>query len=240
MGTYTYIEKHDGWAEIVLNRPERRNALIPPMAGEITQAVDGLQADKEIASILIRGEGGYLCSGIDLKALQADPAPEWQGKEVGDVRSMHMALYRCRKPLLCALERFAINAGAALVFACDLTIASDTSFLQIGEIQQGADIPMNAGWLKLKYTEQVLLRLSLVGDRVLGPELVSLGLALQSVDEDQVVQTLRALAKRIASFPEGASETIIQRIRGMRPEDAESVFPHSDNQALLTASQVRS
>jgi len=210
------------------------------MAGEITQAVDGLQADKEIASILIRGEGGYLCSGIDLKALQADPAPEWQGKEVGDVRSMHMALYRCRKPLLCALERFAINAGAALVFACDLTIASDTSFLQIGEIQQGADIPMNAGWLKLKYTEQVLLRLSLVGDRVLGPELVSLGLALQSVDEDQVVQTLRALAKRIASFPEGASETIIQRIRGMRPEDAESVFPHSDNQALLTASQVRS
>ena len=157
------------------------------MAGEITQAVDGLQADKEIASILIRGEGGYLCSGIDLKALQADPAPEWQGKEVGDVRSMHMALYRCRKPLLCALERFAINAGAALVFACDLTIASDTSFLQIGEIQQGADIPMNAGWLKLKYTEQVLLRLSLVGDRVLGPELVSLGLALQSVDEDQVV-----------------------------------------------------
>lgn len=240
MGTYTYIEKHAGWAEIVLNRPERRNALIPPMAGEITQAVEGLQADNEVASILIRGEGGYLCSGIDLKALQADPAPEWQGKDVGNVRSMHMALYRCRKPLLCALERFAINAGAALVFACDLTVAGHASFLQIGEIQQGSDIPMNAGWLKLKYTEQVLLRLSLLGDRVLGPELVTLGLALQSVDEDQVLETLRAVATRIASFPEGASGTIIERIRGMRPEDAESVFPVSDNQALLTASQVRS
>ena len=81
MGTYTYIEKHAGWAEIVLNRPERRNALIPPMAGEITQAVEGLQTDPEVASILIRGEDGYLCSGIDLKALQADPAPDWQGKE---------------------------------------------------------------------------------------------------------------------------------------------------------------
>jgi enoyl-CoA hydratase/carnithine racemase len=240
MGTYTYIEKHAGWAEIVLNRPERRNALIPPMAGEITQAIEGLQVDKEIASILIRGEGGYLCSGIDLKALQADPAPEWQGKDVGDLRSMHMALYRCRKPLLCALERFAINAGAALVFACDLTIAGHNSFLQIGEIQQGSDIPMNAGWLKLKYTEQVLLRLSLLGDRVLGPELVTLGLALQSVDEAQVLETLRAVATRLASFPEGASETIIERIRGMRPEDAERVFPVSDNKALLTASQVRS
>ena len=126
------------------------------------------------------------------------------------------------------------------MFACDLTIAGHTSFLQIGEIQQGSDIPMNAGWLKLKYTEQVLLRLSLLGDRVLGPELVTLGLALQSVDEAQVLETLRAVATRLASFPEGASETIIERIRGMRPEDAESVFPVSDNKALLTASQVRS
>jgi len=239
MGTYTYIEKHAGWAEIVLNRPERRNALIPPMAGEITQAVEGLQTDPEVASILIRGEDGYLCSGIDLKALQADPAPDWQGKEVGDVRSMHMAFYRCRKPLLCALQRFAINAGAALVFACDITVAGDASFLQIGEIQQGSDMPMNAGWLKLKSTEQVLSRLSLMGDRVLGPELVSLGLALRSVEDGQVLENVREIAARLAGFPAGASETIIERIRSMRPDDAESVFPVSSNQALLTAIQVR-
>jgi enoyl-CoA hydratase len=65
-------------------------------------------------------------------------------KDVGDARSMHLALYRCKKPIIAALEKFAINSGASLAFACDLIVAGETAFIQISEIQPGVRIPMNA------------------------------------------------------------------------------------------------
>ncbi|MBL6689021.1 MAG: enoyl-CoA hydratase/isomerase family protein [Pseudomonadales bacterium] len=83
---------HDGWAEIILNRPERRNSLIPPLAAEIQTAIEHLNRDENIAAIVLRGEGGYFCSGIDLKALQEDPPPAWVSKDTGDIRNMHLAL----------------------------------------------------------------------------------------------------------------------------------------------------
>ncbi|MCZ6503097.1 MAG: enoyl-CoA hydratase/isomerase family protein [Gammaproteobacteria bacterium] len=240
MGEFSTIERCDGWAEIVINRPERRNSLIPPLAGEITEAIHTLQDEDEIASIILRGEGGYFCSGIDLKALQQDPPPVWAGKEVGDVRSMHIALFSCKKPIIGAFEKFGINAGAALAFACDILIAGETAFLQIGEIQQGANIPMNAAWMKIKSTEIVLSRLALYGDRVPGPELVKLGLATECVADDEVVNRCREIAERIASFPRGASANIIESIRGLRNiDDPDAFFPKRSSNALLTAAQVK-
>ena len=242
MADFIRVEQGEGWAEIVLNRPDRRNSLIPPLAGEVTQALEGLQQEEAVQSILLRGEGGYFCSGIDLKALQADPPPDWSGKQVGDVRTMHLALFNCRKPIIGAFEKFGINAGAALAFACDILISGETAFLQIGEIQQGANIPMNAAWLKIKTSETVAARLALYGDRVPGPELLKLGLVTEVVADDQVVARCRAVAARIASFPPGASQNIIKSLRSQRGiDDADAFFPSGGgNNALLTAAQVRS
>ena len=239
MGEYARVEKRDGWAEIVINRPERRNSLIPPLAGEITAALNELSVDPEVSSIILRGEGGYFCSGIDLKALQQEPPPDWAGKDVGDVRGMHIALFNCEKPIIGAFEKFGINAGAALAFACDVLVVGETSFLQIGEIQQGADIPMNAAWLKIKSTEQVLARLALYGDRIVGADIVNLGLATECVPDDNVVGRCREIAGRLSSFPPGAPATIVRNIRKMRGiDDPEAFFPKGTNNALLTASQV--
>lgn len=241
MGEYSTVEQCDGWAEIVINRPERRNSLIPPLAGEITEAIKTLQDDDDIACIILRGEGGYFCSGIDLKALQQDPPPDWAGKVVGDVRSMHIALFTCKKPIIGAFEKFGINAGAALAFACDILISGETAFLQIGEIQQGANIPMNAAWMKIKSTEVVLSRLALYGDRVPGPELVRLGLATECVADDQVLIRCREIATRIAGFPPGAPASIVESIRGLRNiDDPDAFFPKRSNNALLNAAQVKS
>jgi enoyl-CoA hydratase/carnithine racemase len=240
MGEFSSIEYREGWAEIVINRPERRNSLIPPLAGEITNAIHKLQDDENVAALILRGEGGYFCSGIDLKALQQDPPPDWAGKDVGDVRSMHIALFGCKKPIIGAFEKFGINAGAALAFACDLLIAGETSFLQIGEIQQGSNIPMNAAWMKIKSTELVLSRLALYGDRVPGPELVRLGIATECVADADVLSRCRELAEKLASFPKGAPEAIIESIRSLRNiEDPETFFPKGGNSALRTAAQVK-
>ncbi len=240
MGEFSYIDRREGWAEIVLNRPERRNSLIPPLAGEITSALRVLQEEQGVACIILRGEDGYFCSGIDLKALQQDPPPPWAGRDTGDIRDMHLALFSCRKPLIGAFEKFAINAGAALAFACDVLIAGETAFLQVGEIQQGAGIPMNAAWLRIKSTETVAARLALYGDRVPGPELVRLGIATECVADAEVLDRCRELAARIAGFPEGAPEAIVESLRSQRKiGDPEAFFPKRSSKALLTAQQVK-
>lgn len=242
MGEFTIIEKHDGWAEVVFNRPSRKNALIPGMAKEIAEAVTGLSQQRDVAAIVLRGAEGAFCSGIDLKVLQAKEGdPDYHGSwDAEAVREMHYALYRSSKPIVAALERFAINAGAALIFACDLVVAGESSFLQIGEIQQGSDIPMNAGWLSVRSSESVLARLSLMGDRVSSEELLQLQLITEIVPDTEVLKRVRELAGRLSSFPTGASQVIKERLQSMRPQDPDHVFPRSDNQALLNAAQVRS
>lgn len=240
MGEFSHIEHHEGWAEIVIDRPERRNSLIPPLAGEITEALGELQADDNVACIILRGDGGYFCSGIDLKALQQDPPPDWAGKNVGDPRTMHIALFNCDKPIIGALEKFAINAGAALALACDVVIAGETAFFQIGEIQQGAPIPMNAAWLKLKVSEQVAARLVFYGDRVTGPELLKLGVVSECVPDDDVVARCREIAARIASFPAGAPREIKRSLMAQRGvADPETFFPKRSSDALKTAAMLK-
>ena len=230
------IQAHDGWAEIVINRPERRNSLIPPLAGEIRRAIEDLDQDDAIAAIVLRGEGGYFCSGIDLKALQEDPPPEWADKDTGAIRAMHLALYRCTTPVIAALERFAINAGASLALACDLIVCGESAFFQIGEIRQGAGIPMNAAWLKIKTTEIVAARLAFLGDRVTARELLDLGLATEIQPDDQVVARCREIADQMAGHPAGATRRIKQSLQAQRqignPED---YFPQSGTNALKGA-----
>ena len=74
MNEYTVIEKHDGWAEVVLARPARKNAIVPPMAIEVATAVNGLSTQQDVAAIVIRGSDGAFCSGVDLKVLQSKKA----------------------------------------------------------------------------------------------------------------------------------------------------------------------
>jgi enoyl-CoA hydratase/carnithine racemase len=240
MPEFSRLDIHEGWAEIIIERPDRRNSLIPPLAGEIRDYIEQLNEDDNISAIVLRGEGGYFCSGIDLKALQADPPPPWTGKDVGDVRSMHMALYRCKKPVIAALEKFAINAGASLAFACDLIVAGESAFVQIGEIQQGASIPMNAAWLKIKTTEFQAARLAFLSDRVKAPELHRLGLISEYVGDDSVVERCYEIAATIAGYPPGAAKNIKQTLiaqRGIdRPED---FFPQTANNALNTAKMLK-
>lgn len=234
------IERGEGWLEIVINRPERRNAIIPPVSDAIRSALADASKDEKVASVILRGEGGYFCSGVDLKALQADPPPPWQGKHGDSWRQLHLALFDFEKPVIGAFEKYGINAGAALAMACDILIAGETAFLQVGEIQQGASAPMNFAWFRIKATEQVMARLALYGDRVAAPELLRLGLVAECVPDDEVVSCCRDLAARIASFPAGAAGNIKRGIIEQRGiDDPGTFFRQSRSNALLNAGMVK-
>ena len=184
------VVRHEGWAELILNRPQRRNALIGPLLERLTGALGVLAADDAVEAIVFRGEGGAFCSGHDLTELQAQPRAPW-----GETLAVNFP-----KPIVGALEKCAINAGAALALSSDILIAGETAFLQVGEIQQGAPIANNAAWLRLKAGEAVASRITLYGDRVPARELHRLGLAAEVVPDGEVVSRASAIAERLGGL----------------------------------------
>lgn len=169
------IEKHTGWAELILNRPERKNAIDGPLADGMLAGLTELNADESIRAIVLRGAGGAFCSGLDLKAFNAESKPDWVPGFHQRWLEVHIALIESRKVLIGALERYAINGGAALAIAADLLISGETAFLQVGEIQIGMAAPRNVAWLMLRHSEAIAARICLIGDRIAGPELFRLG-----------------------------------------------------------------
>ena len=87
------IEQHTGWAEVILSRPERKNAIIGPMGQELASALDQLANADQVNLVLLRGEGGAFCSGLDLKAFNADPRPAWLDQFPALWRGAHRALF---------------------------------------------------------------------------------------------------------------------------------------------------
>ena len=216
---------HDqGWAEVILNRPERKNAITGPLGVALAAAMQALNDNADVQVILLRGAGGAFCSGLDLKAFNAEPAPEWLSDFQHIWRGAHKSLFNARKPVIGALERYAINGGAALALACDLLVAGEEAFLQVGEAQIGMAAPYNLAWLSLRHTEAKMAQIALIGDRIYGPQLKQLELAYDCVPDDEVLSAAVALAARLAAYPQGGLGRIKAGLRARIEVDADAWF----------------
>lgn len=190
---------HEGWSEIVLNRPARRNAIEHTLAEGLIDAIARVQADEQSRVVVLRGAGGAFCSGLDLKAFNETPRPDWVAGFGARWRSMHVALAALDRILIVALERYAINGGAALALAGDLLVSGESAVLQVGEIHIGMAAPNNLAWLLMRHSEAVAARLALRGDKVPAAELLRLGVATEVVSDDKVLERCQALAAELAS-----------------------------------------
>lgn len=209
----------DGLATVELNRPARRNAIIPPMLNALTKAIDTASADESVQAVLLCGAGGAFCSGLDLDAYNADPPPAWVGASGDSGLRAHSALARCPVPIVVALERYAINGGAAYALAGDLIIVGESAWLQVGEMIQGLPAPMNLAWLTTKHPESVAARIVYSGERIPGPELHLMGVAHRVVADDTVRTHATELAQRIAASPHGTPRPAKAAIRALYAAD---------------------
>lgn len=223
------LERTGRRADIILNRPDRKNAITGPLAVELAGAISEAAADDGVDVIVLQGAGGAFCSGLDLKEFRADPPPPWLGSFSELWKAVHLALFRCPKPVIGALERYAINGGSSLALACDLLVAGESAFLQVGEIQMNTAAPMNMAWLTIRHSESVAARLTLIGDRIAGPELLRLGVATAVVPDADVLSHARTLADTIAGYGAGAAPMIKRGFRRLSPGDgAEAWFERGD------------
>lgn len=215
----------DRVAHVILNRPERRNALTGPLADQLGDAIENLNRDDSIGIIVIRGAGDAFCSGLDLKAFNQDPRPDWVADFGAKWQRVHRALFDSDRIIVGALQRAAVNGGAALAIACDFLVAGETAFVQVGEVQQGMAAPMNMAWLRLRYSEALAARVALLGDRIHGPELVRLGMAHVAVPDADVLTEVDELVAKLASHdPTGVSRIKTSLRRTVVSDTAEEWF----------------
>lgn len=212
-----YIERRGAVAEVVMNRPERKNAVTGPLAVGLRDAFRALADEDGVSVVLLRGAGGAFSSGLDLKEFNADPKPAWLGDFQTYWRGAHAAIYDCPKLIIGALERYAINGGGALALGCDLLVAGREAYLQVGEIQQGIGAPMNLAWLRLRHSEAVAARLALTGDRFTGDQLVAMGVAHAAVEDTNVIAEARSLAERLGAYPASGALAIKKTLRALWP-----------------------
>ena len=202
----------DGLAVVELNRPQRKNAMTGPLMTALADTMEAIAGDESVETVVLAGAGGAFCSGLDLDEFNADPAPDWMPGFSDELRRAHVSLASCPAPIVVALERYAINGGAALALAGDLVVVGEASWLQVGEVRLGMAAPNNLAWLVPRYPLSTVLQIVTHGARLPGPRLLELGVAYEVTPDDRVRDRAIELGTELAGFPAGAGRVMKQSV----------------------------
>jgi enoyl-CoA hydratase len=145
---------------ITLNRPEVRNAVNGAVAEGVAGALDELDADEQLSVGILTGAGGFFCAGMDLGAFVRGESP-W----FGDRGFAGIARRAARKPLIAAIEGFAVAGGMEVALACDLIVAARGAKLGIPEAKRSL-VAAGGALLRLprRMPYHVVMELALTGD----------------------------------------------------------------------------
>jgi enoyl-CoA hydratase len=187
-------ERRDAVLLITLNRPEARNAVNLALAEGVAAALDALDADDDVAVGVLTGAGRGFCAGMDLKAFVTGERP-W----VGDRGFAGIVQRAARKPLIAAVEGFAVAGGLEVALACDLVVAARGAQLGIPEVRRSL---VAAGGALLRLPRRVpygvALELALTGDPITAERAYELGLVNRLADPGDAVDAALELAGAIA------------------------------------------
>lgn len=202
----------DGILVITMNRPEARNAMNKAVAEGIAEALDRLDAEPALRVAILTGAGGTFCSGMDLKGFLRGESPVVKGRGFGG-----LVLKPPVKPLIAAVDGYALAGGLELMIACDLVVASAGAKFGIPEAKRG--LAAGAGGL-MRLPDQipyrVAMELALTGNFIDVERAMALGL-INRISEGPAIDGAMALAREITDNGPAAvrvSKQIISESRG--------------------------
>src|ERR1700761_8129470 len=194
---------------ITLNRPEVRNAVNAALAEGVGKALDELDADDELSVGVLTGTGGFFCAGMDLGALVKGESA-WYG----DRGFAGIAQRAAEKPLIAAIEGFAVAGGMEIALACDLIVAAQGAKLGIPEVKRSL-VAAGGALLRLprRMPYHVVMELALTGTPIAAERAHELGLVNRLADPGGALDAAFALASEIvvnAPLALVASKRILQ------------------------------
>jgi enoyl-CoA hydratase/carnithine racemase len=135
------IHVHESMATVILNRPEKRNALSRALLAELAQAFEDLHVERRIRAVVLAASGPVFCAGMDLGEMletsrAADALERWHSDSVA-YRDLLLTMLRFPKPLIAAVGGPALAGGAGLVLACDIVVAAESATFGLPEPRRG-------------------------------------------------------------------------------------------------------
>ncbi len=193
MADAVLAEVAGGIGIITINRPEARNAVNEAVASGIAAAIDELDARHDITSLILTGAGGTFCAGMDLKGFLAGENSMAGGRGFGGITHRPPA-----KPVIAAVEGYALAGGFEIVLACDLVVASEEATFGLPEVTRGL-VAGAGGLFRLprRVPYHIAMEIALTGARVPARRLEAAGLINRLVPAGEALAQARALAAEI-------------------------------------------
>src|SRR5271165_1693190 len=187
-------EVSDGVAVITINRPEARNAVNGDVARGIAAAVDQFDSNSDVHVLVLTGAGGTFSAGMDLKGFLSGDSPSFADRGFGGIVERPPA-----KPVIAAVEGYALAGGFELVLACDLVVASESAKFGLPEVKRGL-VAGAGGLLRLpkRIPYHLAMEIALTGEHFPAARLHQAGLVNQIVSAGEALNGARDLAARIA------------------------------------------
>jgi len=212
------LERDGHIATVTLNRPEARNALSSEMLVRMHDAWMEIDQDPEIRVAIVTGAGGHFCAGADLKAMAAGhPDDEWTPRFAADPDLHWKALLRHfqpGKPLIAAVEGYAVAGGTEILQAMDLRVAGEGAVFGVAEVRRGL-FPMGGSTVRLRrqIPFTIAAELLLTGRQMSAGEALEVGLIGHVVPDGQALDKARDLADQIAANGPLAVQAVLRSLR---------------------------
>ena len=218
------VERSEGVATLILNRPEARNALNRALRDAIRAAFAALAADASVGAVILTGAEGAFCAGLDLKELSAPGADRGGDRPQETAHDIVRAIEGFDRPVIGAINGVAVTGGFELALACDVLIGSPEARFA----DTHARVGILPGWgLSVKLPRLIgVVRakaVSLTGNYVSADEAERWGLLARVVPAAELLPTCRALARDMLSCEPRALrgyKRLIDETQGMTAADA--------------------
>jgi E-phenylitaconyl-CoA hydratase len=194
-----FYEKKDNYCIITLNRPDALNSMDLTLKEELISAFEDFKYDHSLRVAILTGVGNRaFCAGSDLKIMPSDDsfAVEYLNE---DTHTHFIESLKCMKPIICAINGYAIGGGLELALACDIRIASDNASFGLSEVKVGS-IPGAGGTQRLPRAipQAIAMKMLLTGERIQAVEAYRVGLISDLVPLDELLATAEKIAQKIS------------------------------------------
>jgi enoyl-CoA hydratase len=179
---------------ITLNRPEVRNAVNKGLAEGVAAALDELDADDGLTAAIVTGTGGYFCAGMDLGAFAKGESPWIEGRGFAGITQRASA-----KPVIAAIEGFAVAGGLEIALSCDLIVAAKGAKMGIPEAKRSL-VAAAGGLLRLprRMPYHAVMELALTGDPMPAERFHDFGVVNRLAEPGEALDVALGLAGQLA------------------------------------------
>jgi enoyl-CoA hydratase len=187
------VEYEDGIVVIIINRASQRNAVNRAVSYGVCAAVDELDARDDLRVGILTGAGGTFCAGMDLKAFLRGEITRVEGRGI-----MGIAMTPPKKPLIAAVEGYALAGGFEAVLACDLLVAARNAQFGLPEAKRGLAAAAG-GLMRLPrlIPQRMAMEIALTGDMIGAERLDRFGLVNALVEPGEALVEAKRMARRI-------------------------------------------